>query len=529
MKYRIVNGRIIDGSGEKSYTKDIAIHDGRIVLNPQAQSADEIVIDASGLCVSPGFIDTHRHADIAVFRDAEFGKIELSQGITTIVSGNCGLSVVPSSDASRQEMYSYIKPCLGKDEGFCFSSFAEYMDALDKKALPINIGMLVAAGAATVATKGFSGEPFNEKTLKTTIGLIDEALDAGAVGISSGLIYIPECFTDRKSLESILKRAKLKDRYVSFHLRTEGSGIIEALNEVIDLAKATGISVNLSHFKAIGKPNWGILISRAIELIDNARSAGIHITADFYPYNYLATMLMSLLPPNVAAKGKNALIDLFGTEKGIQEFLTEVKRPRDDWEDQSIYTGWDNIYLSSVVTKKNKDIESKSLREISKIRGIDNEWQTMAQLLHEENGEAGLIQVGMSEQDVEQVAGLDYTMLASDSLYSGADKPHPRLYGAFPKLIRHYVKERNIMTPERAIMKMTSLPASRLNIKDRGLIRENYCADICIFDYNTIADTATFQNPCSFSKGIKYVFVNGDLAWYDNDTTGKKSGKTIRA
>lgn len=509
----IHGGLVYDGLGGKPSKMDISIENGEICetgqINPERFEPNE-VINATGKIVTPGFIDIHRHCDIAALCDQSFGEVELMQGITSAVTGNCGLAPVPCSSHNREALLRYIEPCLGYDDNLELSSFSDYFSALESKDLPINIGSLVALGAVKIAVKGFAKTKFTTAEMADAKALITDAMKAGALGLSMGLMYVPECYSSLDELSELASAIAAYDGVLATHIRGEGDYLTESIAEVIEIARRAEVPLHISHFKSTGIKNWGNKIHQAIELIEVARAAGQDISVDFYPYEGGSTTLQSLLPPSVLGASPKETISFLSGSKGKQKLKDEIYKQHDGWDNMVTGIGWDRIIISSVESEKNKIFLGLSVTEACKKVGISEPSDFVCDLLSEEKGNVAVILLSMSQEDIETVARLPYSMLISDSLYGGGDNPHPRLYGSFPKLIRDYVLERKTLSLENAIMKMTSMPAKRMGLKNRGLIERGNLADLLVFKPENLCDHASFEKPKQLSSGIDYAIISSN-------------------
>lgn len=517
MKTVISGGTIYDGSGSPPVCKDILIQNGVIAgIGDFKELPDADYMDAHGKAVTPGFIDSHRHGDFAVFTDPDFGKGELAQGITTILNGNCGMSAAPAVEATRKQWYGFLEPCLGtapKKERW--NSFSQYLDSLQKRKLPLEMGALVGTGSIKTAVKGFSSSPWSRKEIFQAQNLLMEALDAGACGISCGIMYVPECYSTAEDYIEILRPAAAYGRPLSCHMRGEGDLLLQAVEEVIQIAVKTGLSLNISHFKVTGKKNWKKILPQAIDRIQKSRSQGQDITVDFYPYTGGSTTLLTLLPPDCQRENTEETLEWLSKKSGVEQLRKGLLRSYPEWDNMVQAIGWERIVISSVITEGNKTCQGHTIPEICEMYGDEDEAACVARLLCQEEGKAGIIVMSMDPEDVKMVAQLPFASVISDGLYGSPGFPHPRLHGAFPRIWREFVKKQEILTPEAAIYKMSGLPAWRYGLNDRGMIREGMRADINLFDPEEFGDTATFTSPGTLAKGMDTVLIAGQPVWQD--------------
>ncbi len=512
MVRKIINAMIVDGTGAEPFLGGIEIREGRItrVFRGTSRDPGEDVIDARGLFLTPGFVDIHRHHDIAAMYDPSFGDLELAQGITTAVAGNCGLAPFPNADRTRQAQFDYIEPCLGRmDPQVEEHLLSEYMDRLDERKLPLNVAFLTGAGACATAAMGYENRPFTAEERAQAVDYIKDAMEHGALGMSFGIMYLPECYLAREDMVAMARECGAWGGMVSCHIRGEGDSLVESVKEIISICKEAGVPLNISHFKATGVRNWNKGILEAIEIIEQARAEGQIVTCDAYPYTGGATTALSLIPPSVI-EGKE--LAFLGTPEGIKKLEEEIYRKQPGWDNMVESIGWERVVIGSVTLEKNRIYAGRSVADIARDLGFDDPCQWFGPLVAEEEGKVGITIFSMDQQDVDRVLSLPYAALISDSLYGGGDNPHPRLYGAFPRFIREYVRERKVLSLAEAIRKMTSMPAERVGLQDRGVVDVGYAADLNLFDPEKITDRATFTDSRQLSEGIALTLVGGEIA-----------------
>lgn len=527
MKILLEGGTVYDGTGSSPIQADVFLDRGMIqrVLprggegNRESQLLKEKLpngkirrLDVRGKAVAPGFIDAHRHGDFAVLTDPDFGEAELAQGITTVLFGNCGMSAVPTAPESRKAWLDFMEPCLGKvPEGKTLSTFQEYFQEVERQKAPLQTGVLVGIGSIKTAIKGFSSLPWSENEIRMGQEMIGEALEAGVMGISCGIMYIPESYSTTEEYVKLLKPAAAYRRPLCCHMRNEGDHLVKAVDEVIEIGQRTGLPINISHFKVFGRRNWKRTLDCAIEHIEKAREKGQDITVDFYPYTGGATTLMTLIPPCCIKETVDETLAFLSTEKGVALLRNEICREQRGWDNMVQSIGWERVLIN--YAPRNKEYQGLTVPQICQKMGEKDEAACMARILVEEQGNVGVIVMSMDPEDVDRVARLPYASVISDSLYGAPEFPHPRSYGAFPKVLREYVRERRIMRAQEAIHKMSGFTAKRFGMKDRGQIKEGLRADINVLDLEAIRDTATFQKPRALAEGMDYVIVNGNVVW----------------
>lgn len=524
----IWGGTVIDGSGAPGQKQDILIENGKIACvarNIRTEDAEKI--DASGMTVTPGWIDIHRHCDIAALSDAEFGLAELAQGLTTVVGGNCGLSLVPMSEKYAGQAKSYIAPCLGQAGGLLFENAGAYMRALNEQNLRLRMGMLVGLGAVRAAVKGYEKAPFTENEMAQAREKIAEGLEAGMLGLSVGVMYAPECYNTEDEYIALLSAAAPYHRPVCCHIRGEGDSLVPSVREVIRWGERAGIPVHISHFKCTGIRNWGRGIEQAIEEIEKARARGLDVTCDVYPYDAGATTMASLLPPSVMEDDNERLWDKLATGKGVEQVREALAKSHPGWDDMIQSIGWARISVSHADIPE--DYTGKNMEEIAAMRRDGDLVAALCDMLARSRGNAGVVVHSMAQEDVDRVMKLPYANVISDALY-GEGGSHPRRWGAYAKVIREYVLERGVLTLPEAIHKMTALPADVLGLRRLGRIQEGMKADLCIFRPEDVRDHATYQTPEAMSSGMERILIDGKTVWLHGKETGEQEkGRAVKA
>ncbi len=510
----IKNGKIIDGSGKPWFFGDIGIKSKCIVDIGNLDVDAEVVINANKKCVCPGFIDVHSHSDLMVLKKA--GRdIKIRQGVTSEVVGNCGFSPAPTLDVNISGLINFIEPIIGNNrEKTVWKTTGEYINELKSSDLPNNIGVLMGNGALRIGVKGFEKSVVTADEFKQIEYFIEEGLDAGALGLSLGLMYAPENFYKTDELISICKILNKYSAILTSHIRGEGNSLIPSIKEVLTIAEKTDIPLEISHIKAAGKSNWGN-VDVVMDMIERARDRGVQVTCDIYPYTAGSSTLASLFPPGILEGGFHKAAERLKDSNIRSLVLKELSEEQDTWDNLVCSTGWDSVYISSVFKDDNKFYIGHSILELAQNYGIDPA-QFALNLYIKDEGQTGIIFFHMSDSDVEKLIKWEYTMIASDSIYKTKGKPHPRLYGTFPRVFSHYVREKKILSLEEAVRKATSFPAEKFKLNKRGLIKIGYTADIAIFDPDSIYDMATYDEPEQYPAGIEYVLLGGKIVYrYD--------------
>jgi len=512
----IRNAKIIDGSGNPWYRADIGVAGARVAKIGRIDDSRQ-VIDAEGLVAAPGFIDTHSHSDLMLIAEPE-AKQKTMQGITTEVVGQDGLGEAPISDETLEGWRRYLAGLNGDPEiEWSWRDFGEYLDALDNAQTSTNVASLVGHGNLRLLAMGMENRAPTQTELATMKRLLSDSMAAGGFGFSTGLIYPPCVYADSDELTELCTVAAGHGGIFVVHMRSEGSGLFDSINEVANIGRAAGIPVHVSHFKVSGSGNWG-KAGEAIALVDAYRRKGVEFTVDQYPYIAGSTFLSSLLPISAHEGGADRMLARLRDPSERAQIRSLIAESRGlDW-------GWHNILVTSVNTPKNKPHEGLNLREIAERRGEDPV-ETLFNIVMEEENAVTMVSFNMSEEDVRTIMKSPFQMACTDGIVLG--KPHPRAYGAFPRILGRYVKE-GVIRLEDAIRKMTSLPAQTLGIRDRGLLKPGMQADITIFDPDKVIDKGTYQDPIQFPEGIEYVIVNGTVTVKNGVHTGRRAGKVLR-
>ncbi|MCI8441657.1 MAG: amidohydrolase family protein [Provencibacterium sp.] len=530
MKTLITGGLVYDGTGAPPLQADVLFEDGKILeIGRIPPEAADTLLAAEKKAVTPGFIDSHRHADLAALADPDFGEAELAQGITTCLTGNCGLAPFPSRPQTFPEVLDFIEPCLGSaPPGLQPGSFADYLKQLQGKSWPLNIGGLAATGAVKAAVKGYGKSPFTRQEMADAQQMLKEALLSGAFGLSAGIMYTPECYSSKEEFIRLLAPAAPFARPLCCHIRGEGDSLVASVQEAISLADEAGLPLNISHFKSVGCRNWREQIFRAIEKIEAARSRGQDVTVDFYPYTGGSTTLLTLIPPSLTGSTTGETLRALDAPDGAERLKKDLLRDWPGWDNMVDSIGWERVIISSVARQENKPLQGRDVAEICQKSGED-EAAFICRLLVEEQGKVGVVLMSMDQADVDTVARLPYSMVISDSLYGAPDCPHPRLFGSFGRIFRDMVRERGILCFEEALHKMTGMTAERFGLKGRGFLRPGYVADINIFSPEAFGDRGDYSHPRQLCQGMEMVFVGGRMVWNSRGRTGKNSGTVLLA
>jgi N-acyl-D-aspartate/D-glutamate deacylase len=529
----ITGGKIIDGTGNPWFKADVAIKGERTArIGKVDPSTAKRTLDATGKVVSPGFIDVHSHSDFSLIFDPR-AESTIRQGITTLVVGQCGMSLAPINRKFEKLLRRYAAPFLPDPNiKLPWTTFKQYLAKMQQLRSTSNAAHLVGHGTVRIAAMGFAEREPNRRELEHMKAMVAEAMKAGAVGMSTGLIYPPGMFSNTKELIELTKKvAKNGGTYFS-HIRGEGLTLIKAVKEAIEIGEKAGTPVHISHHKAAGRRVWGKL-KETLDWMEEARKRGVDVTYDQYPYIAGMTSLVTMLPPWVHEGGMDRLLERIRDNETWATIRREMEVGTPERENMLDEAGWERIVVSSVKSQTLKKVEGKNLAEITKLLGKPDEFTALRDLLLEDQGGATMIMFSMDEGDVEYAMKGRYHMVGTDAwsvsstgpLSSG--KPHPRFYGTYPRVLGQYVRNRHILELEDAIRRMTSLPAQRVGLRNRGMLREGFFADVVLFDPKKVIDKATFEQPAQFPEGIDTVVVNGQIVVDSGELTKARPGKIL--
>ncbi|MBQ1391041.1 MAG: D-aminoacylase [Firmicutes bacterium] len=519
------NCRILDGTGSPWQRGDVAVKDGRIAaigkLIPDGEDGSSLaaeVVDGEDRYLAPGFIDIHSHSDTTLMTYPQ-AESRILQGVTTELGGNCGISAAPVSadEVKRKLLHDYTG-----DLAYTWRSVDDYLSYMEEIKPSVNLALIVGHGTLRIAAMGFDKRVPTAKEMDFMKGLLAESLEDGAFGMTSGLIYPPGSYSETEELTELCKVLPRYGAFYGTHMRNEGNKLLEAVEEALTVARESGAPLEISHHKAVNKQNWKSLCYQSTARIEEARRQGIDVRCDQYPYIATATSLDSNVP-------------IWAFEGGVEQMLARLQDPETraklrDQANQSHEGRWQNIFVSYCKNEADKWVVGKNIVEIATALGKDPA-DACFDLVLASRSRIGEVNYAMCEEDVEYIMQKPYVMIGSDGNSFSLDydgMPHPRAYATFPRVIAHYSRDRGLFPLEEAIRKMTSMPAARMGLTDRGLIKEGFCADLVLFDYDQIQDTPTFANPKTACAGILRVYVNGVLTAKDGVHTGARAGKMLR-
>ncbi|MCL6666953.1 N-acyl-D-amino-acid deacylase family protein [Streptomyces panaciradicis] len=522
---------VVDGSGEPSYRADVVIDGGRIVSivkeaaaagcqRPEARRE----LDAEGLVLSPGFIDMHAHSDLALLRDPDHSA-KAAQGVTLEVLGQDGLSYAPVDDRTLAEVRRTITGWNGPgdDIDFDWRSVGEYLDRLDR-GIAVNAAYLIPQGTVRMLAVGWEDREATPRELDRMRQLVAEGMEQGAVGMSSGLTYTPGMYAKDAELTELCRVVASYDGYYCPHHRSYGAGALEAYAEMVDLTREAGCSLHLAH----ATMNFGVNEGRAPELLallDDALASGADITLDTYPYTPGCTTLAAMLPSWANEGGPEAVLKRLADDDTAERIRHHLEAVGSDGC-HGVPIDWDTIEISGVSEPELAGFVGRSVRESAELRG-ESPWATARYLLLRDRLGSTILQHVGHEENVRTIMRHPVHTGGSDGILQGS-KPHPRAFGTFPRYLGHYVRELGVLSLEECVAHLTSRPAARLRLEDRGLVREGYRADLVLFDPETVAAGATYEHPRTLPRGIPYVFVDGRFVIEDGRRTDVLAGRAVR-
>lgn len=513
---------IVDGTGAARFATDVGLAGDRIALIGDLSQRDAARRqDARGKVLVPGFIDVHSHSDqLWLVLPGCDGKA--AQGVTTEIGGNCGFAPAPLVGLARESM---VRDCAAYGLECTWSTFGEFFDAVERNGVALNVAMLAGLGTTRSAVAGDSELPLSAQQLAAQAQLVREACEQGALGVSSGLIYVPGRYADLDELVALAAAARAGGAplYAS-HVRGEGDTLIEAIDEALAIGERAHVAVQCSHHKATYKRNWG-KVHRTLEAIERARTRGLDAFTDVYPYVASWTSLNTILPARVRFGGTDAAIQRLLDPQYAAALAMELELARAG--------EWELMLVTDTGSGRNAALAGLRVTEIAARWGLTPA-RAAIRLLAEEELEVGAMFFSMNEDDVAAVLSAPFTCIGSDASVRALDGvtargvPHPRTFGTFPRVLSRFARDRGTLTFEEAIRRMTSLPAGIFGLRDRGTIAEGKYADLVLLDEETLRDTATYEKPYAFPTGIERVYVNGRAVFEHGRTTGARPGRVLR-
>jgi N-acyl-D-amino-acid deacylase len=520
----IVGATVIDGSGAPGFEADVAVHGDRLrLLPPESQIPPGRLIQAHGKVVAPGFIDLHSHAGLMILADPRH-EPKVRQGVTTEIVGVDGLSYAPLP--SRRDLADLIEMNAGLDGAPDISadwdSVAAYLDRFES-AVSVNVGLLIGNSALRISRLGWDDAPLDAAALADMKALLADAMAAGALGLSSGLDYPPGAFAGTDELAALTGEAARHGGFYHTHVRYPlGDRFLDPFREAIEIGRRGGGPVHLTHF--YHRPTYPGTPDQQLALVDEARAEGLDVTFDSYPYEWASTRLLIQMPLWMQAGGPGPLKERLADRSARDRVRDELRR-----RGGAAYTsaaGWSDVRLGGFTRPENMRWEGRPLSDVMAERGVDAV-DAICDLLLGENLRPNQVTSGPIKPTMAPFIRHPAGMIATDSTFVGA-KPSPRTYGSYPRVLGEFVREDHWLGLEEAVRKMTSAPAARLGLKDRGLLKDGYLADVVVFDPATVRSNATYDEPRRFPTGIEHVLVNGTPVIEDGEHTGALPGRVVR-
>jgi len=525
----IRNGTIYDGSGSPGVVGDVAINgDAIAAIGDLGRATGKTEIDASGLAVSPGFINMMCWANESLIEDGR-SQSDIRQGVTLEVLGE-GSSMGPLNEAMKEQMVKRQGDIKYDVE---WTTLDEYLVFLENRGVSPNVASFIGAETPREYVIGHEDRAPTSEELEEMRGIVRTAMKEGALGVASALIYPPGSFAETDEMIAFAEVAAEYDGIYISHVRDEGAHLLEAIGELIEIARTAEVRAEIYHLKAAGRANWP-LFPEAVALVERARAEGLHITADIYPYPASSTGLNATLPPWVQEGGFEASLERLADPALRKRIAHEVLSETDTWENMFHGSGSpENILLVGFKNEELKPLTGKTLAEVSEMRGTPPV-ETIMDLIVEDRSRIGTIYFSQSEEVVRTAIALPWVSFCSDAASVAPEgvflkrNPHPRAYGSFARVLGKYVREERLIPLEDAIRKLAALPADNLKIDRRGMLKEGYFADVVVFDPDAIQDHATFVEPHQFATGVAHVFVNGVQVLEDGEHTGATPGRVVR-
>ncbi|CAL8123727.1 unnamed protein product [Orchesella dallaii] len=513
LDFLITNAKIIDGTGSPWFLGSVGVLNGTIAfIQPNSSSItpipSKLVISADGSYLTPGFFDSHTHDDIGILENGP-AIAKILQGVTTIVTGNCGFSTYPFGSLERVK--EHLESLLGEvDDRNMYDSFGAMQTSFITQGHMPNVVSLVGHGPLRLSVMEFANREANETEIETMCEILEEQLVQGAAGISLGLMYSPSNYASHAEMVALGKVVSKYGRLLAAHIRTYEGGLVESVEEFVGVLRESGARGLLSHLQTAGKPYWGTRMTRALEVLEIAREEGIDVAVDMYPYLAGSSTILQILPPSAM-------------QEGFDEFLLKIENPtyvnslreltengqEPGWESKVKLIGWENITVGSVDEPNLKRFEGMNVTAAAREIGLQ-EFDFVLLLVVEDLGRTNVIMFQQSQDDQNLVFGSRLQMVGSDSIPRSGGKPHPRGYGTFPRVLKNYVRESRIISLEEGVRKMTSMTAHRFGVLNRGIIRNGMAADLVMFDDN-FEDGATFEDPTKEPTQIHGVWINGEM------------------
>jgi len=518
-------GTVVDGRGKSPSRADVGVKDGRIIaVGDLAGCGARRRIDAAGLVVSPGFIDSHCHSELSLLADPS-AEAKLRQGVTTEILGNCGWSTFPrgGADAAIRDLSG---PIFGHPEiAWDWSDLSGYFERLAGAGTSVNVATLVGHGNVRAAVMQLEDRAATDDELDVMRAMVQTAMDQGALGFSSGLAYPPGVYASPNELCELARVSSLAGGIYATHMRDQVDGLVDSVREALEVARRAKTRVLISHHKSVGRRNFG-KVEKTLAMLDEANSGGLEVSSDIYPYLAGSSSMLMLLPPWVWAGRLEDVLARLGDGDSRARIADELETGLSGWENRVAAVGWENIVIAHVGSERNRHLLDLTVLEAA-AQAHKSPIQFVCDLLLDERCDVGDLTLNSCENDLRAVMTHGRTVVGSDGLDVG-EKPHPRLFGTFPRVLGQYVREEGVLPMAAAIRKMTGQTADLFRLRGLGYLQPGYRADIVVFDPAVVSDTATYENPRQFAVGVEQVIVGGVSSILDGQLTGDFGGRNLK-
>ncbi|MBP1760398.1 MAG: N-acyl-D-aspartate/D-glutamate deacylase [Firmicutes bacterium] len=532
----IIGGLVVDGTGSTPYRCNIGIKNGMIVEIAQDLSVEaSIVIDATNKMVTPGFIDVHSHCDLVPFMSGSIRESRIRQGVTTEIVGQCGLGSAPHIKG-MEGWRNYLTPILGPGPlSWNWQDFSKFLNELNQVEKPNNLAVLIGHGAVRAQILGLNNVIPTEKEISAMSRIVEDAMSNGALGISYGLAYLPGMFAPKQELIALSSVVAAYHGIMMIHIRSHSRQVREGMSEALAVAKETGVKLQISHMRSYANRDYGITAEELIEMVEQARTDGVDVTFDEHPYKAGSTLLSQILPPWAKEGGSTEIVRRLKDPKlrsKLKEDLNDLGPNYPGWDNFVGMVGWSNIMISSVTKQQNKWAEGLTATQLVSNSGSSDKMlvseiiDSISELLISEDCRCSMVLQNLfAEEDIISLIKHPLCQIGSDGIPTG--KPHPRLYGTYPKFLGEYVRDKNTLTWAEGIKRITGDPAQRLNLAKRGFVKTGYMADLVIFDPEKIHAPEDYSNPSKAPLGINYTLVNGQVVFVNGEVHKTNAGKLV--
>ncbi|KGK82441.1 amidohydrolase [Desulfosporosinus sp. HMP52] len=532
----ITGGLIVDGTGTPPYQSDVGIQDGLIIeIAPDLSAKASRVIDATNKIVTPGFIDVHSHCDLVPFMSDTIRESRIRQGVTTEIIGQCGLGSAPHLQR-MEDWRNYLIPILGPGPlTWDWQDFSMFYRELAEAEKPNNLAALIGHGAVRAQILGLNNLKPSPKEIEAMSGIVEDAMDHGALGISYGLAYLPGMFAPKEELIALSSVVAAYQGIMMIHIRSHSRQVREGMSEAISVAKESGVKLQISHMRSYANRDFGITAVELIEMVEKARMDGVDVTFDEHPYTAGSTLLSQTLPPWAKEGGSPEIIRRLKDPHLRAKLKNDLQGQGPDypgWDNFVGMVGWSNIVISSVSKPQNKWAEGLTADQLVPPKNLPDSQlnsqiiDSIADLLISEECRCSMVMKKLfSEEDIIALLKHPLCQIGSDGIPTG--KPHPRLFGTYPKFLGEYVRDKNTMTWAEGVKRITGDPALRLNLRNRGFVKKGFMADLVIFDPQKIAAPEDYTNPAQHPTGINYTIINGHIVLANDEVLNTNAGIMI--